>query len=61
MPDSTSWARIIDWEHAHTVPVELVCLPKFLTCMPACFVLPGKYDEDGQPLDEKTRESWRER
>lgn len=52
---------VIDWEGAQTVPWECVTFPGFLGCMPPSFDLPNKYDESGQPLDEKTRELWEER
>jgi len=29
--------------------------------MPVSFDLPQKYDQDGQPLDEEVRQTWRER
>lgn len=52
---------IIDWEGACTVPIEFLTFPDFLTAMPMSFDLPGKYDQDGQPVDEEVREVWRER
>lgn len=52
---------IIDWEGACTVPWELVAFPEFLQAMPASFDLPENYDADGQPLDERSRQTWRER
>ncbi|KAJ0161031.1 hypothetical protein CTA2_6906 [Colletotrichum tanaceti] len=52
---------VIDWEGACTVPWELVAFPEFLQAMPASFDLPQHYGRDGQPLDQDTRERWRER
>jgi hypothetical protein len=52
---------IIDWEGACTVPWELIAFPEFLQAMPASFDLPQKYDQNGQPLDEELRQTWRER
>ena len=52
---------IIDWEGACTVPWELIAFPEFLQTMPASFDLPHKYDQEGQPLDEEVRQTWRER
>ena len=52
---------IIDWEGAFTAPYELISFPSFLAAMPASFDLPEKYDQDGQPLDERLRERWRQR
>ncbi|CAG8275753.1 unnamed protein product [Penicillium olsonii] len=52
---------IIDWEGAFTVPYELISFPDFLAVMPTSFDLPEKYDRDGQPLNEKLREKWRQR
>lgn len=52
---------IIDWEGAFTVPWELIAFPDFLTAMPVSFDLPQNYGQDGQPLDEEVRETWRER
>ncbi|KAJ5713874.1 uncharacterized protein N7483_011055 [Penicillium malachiteum] len=52
---------IIDWEGACTVPWELIAFPEFLSAMPASFDLPDKYDQNGYPLDEESRERWRER
>ncbi|KAJ5562903.1 hypothetical protein N7461_001664 [Penicillium sp. DV-2018c] len=52
---------IIDWEGACTVPWELIAFPEFLSCMPASFNLPENYDQDGLPVDEEVRETWRER
>jgi hypothetical protein len=52
---------IIDWEGACTVPWGLVTYPDFLQVMPRSFDLPQHYDQNGQPLDEETRERWSER
>lgn len=52
---------IIDWEGACTVPWGLVGYPDFLQAMPRSFDLPQKYDQDGQPLEEDVKETWRER
>ncbi|KAJ6036430.1 hypothetical protein N7540_000709 [Penicillium herquei] len=52
---------IIDWEGACTIPWELIAFREFLSAMPASFDLPDKYDQNGYPLDEKSRERWRER
>lgn len=52
---------LIDWEGAQTVPWEFITYPRFLEAMPPAFDLPANYDDSGQPLDEETRELWRER
>jgi hypothetical protein len=52
---------VIDWEGACTVPWELIAFPDFLAAMPVSFDLPENYSQDGQPLDEEVRETWRER
>ena len=52
---------IIDWEGACTVPWELIGFPEFLISMPRAFDFPHKYDQDGQPFDEETKQEWRER
>ncbi|KAF6831962.1 hypothetical protein CPLU01_06479 [Colletotrichum plurivorum] len=52
---------VIDWEGAWTAPWGLVGYPGFLECMPPSFDLPQHYDEDGQPLEEDVKETWRER
>lgn len=52
---------IIDWEGAFTALYKLISFPSFLATIPASFDLPRKYDQDGQPLDERLRERWRQR
>ncbi|KAI0880715.1 kinase-like domain-containing protein [Annulohypoxylon maeteangense] len=52
---------IIDWEGAHTLPLELITFPEFLNAMPTSFDLPENYDEDGQPVDEEGKERWKSR
>lgn len=52
---------IIDWEHAGTVPWEVVEFPLFLYTVPPPMDLPSKYDSDGNPLDEGVRLQWEER
>ncbi|CAL5869109.1 uncharacterized protein PFLUO_LOCUS3337 [Penicillium psychrofluorescens] len=52
---------VIDWEGACTVPWELIAFPDFLAAMPVSFDLPQNYGQNGQPLDEEVRETWRER
>jgi hypothetical protein len=59
--DSFHVTGIIDWEGACTVPWELVAFPEFLQAMPAAFDIPHKYGQDGLPLDEELRQTWRER
>lgn len=52
---------VIDWEGACTVPSEIIAFPDFLAAMPVSFDLPQNYGQDGQPLDEEVRETWRQR
>ncbi|XMA14002.1 hypothetical protein WAI453_006793 [Rhynchosporium graminicola] len=52
---------VIDWEGACTVPWELVEFPLFLSTVPLPMDAPWNYDQDGEPLDEDTRQTWRER
>lgn len=52
---------IIDWEGACAVPWELVAFPEFIQTLPASFDLPENYDQNGEPLDEDTKDVWRER
>ncbi|KAF7541418.1 hypothetical protein G7054_g590 [Neopestalotiopsis clavispora] len=61
--DETSFnvTGIIDWEGACTAPWGLVAYPQFLAVMPRSFDLPEHYDQNGQPLEEDTRERWSER
>lgn len=59
--ENFSVTGIIDWEGACTVPWELVAFPEFLQAMPASFDLPENYDAGGQPLDERSRQTWHER
>lgn len=46
---------MIDWENAHTVPWEIIEFPLFLSTVPPPMDAPWKYDENGEPKDEKTR------
>ncbi|KAK3896563.1 hypothetical protein C8A05DRAFT_48433 [Staphylotrichum tortipilum] len=57
----TALTGIIVWERACTMPWELVGFPEFLQVMLRAFDLPGKYDEQGQPVGKELRETWRER
>ncbi|KAH9210410.1 hypothetical protein DL95DRAFT_427659 [Leptodontidium sp. 2 PMI_412] len=52
---------VIDWEGACTVPWELVEFPLFLSTVPFSMDAPWNYDQNGEPLDENTRQTWRER
>jgi hypothetical protein len=52
---------VIDWEGACTVPWELVEFPLFLETVPFLMDASWNYDEDGQPVDEYTRQIWQER
>ncbi|CZT42580.1 uncharacterized protein RSE6_02504 [Rhynchosporium secalis] len=52
---------VIDWEGACTVPWELVEFPLFLSTVPLPMDAPWNYDQNGEPLDEDTRQTWRER
>ena len=52
---------IIDWEHAGTVPWEKVEFPMFLLTLPPALDFPWRYDDDGKPLGDDTREVWGER
>ncbi|KAL5330797.1 hypothetical protein ACEPPN_000320 [Leptodophora sp. 'Broadleaf-Isolate-01'] len=52
---------VIDWEGACTVPWELVEFPLFLSTVPLPMDAPWNYDQNGEPLDENTRQTWRER
>ncbi|PVH69779.1 hypothetical protein DL98DRAFT_438310, partial [Cadophora sp. DSE1049] len=52
---------VIDWEGACTVPWELVEFPLFLETVPFPMDASWNYDENGEPLDEETRQRWRER
>lgn len=49
---------VIDWEGAQMLPWECVTFPDFLECMPPAFDVPAKYDDNGQPFDDETREVW---
>ena len=52
---------VIDWEGACTVPWELVEYPLFLDAVPVAMDAPSKYDDNGLPLDESTKQRWQER
>lgn len=52
---------IIDWEGACTLPWEMVEYPLFLDTIPQIFNTPDKYDRDGKPLDDDTRQCWQDR
>ncbi|CZR66037.1 uncharacterized protein PAC_15938 [Phialocephala subalpina] len=52
---------IIDWEGACTVPWELVEFPLFLSTVPFPMDASWNYDENREPLDKDTRQTWRER
>jgi len=52
---------IIDWEGACTVPWELMEFPLFLETVPSSMDASWNYDENGQPLDEGTKQRWEER
>lgn len=52
---------VIDWNGTCTLPWELVEYPLFLDTLPRAFDLSDKYDQEGQPLDEVTKERWEER
>ncbi|KAK3368594.1 hypothetical protein B0H63DRAFT_441835 [Podospora didyma] len=53
---------VIDWEGASTVPWELVEFPLFLDAVPISMDrVPSNYDADGNPVDEGTKQRWKER
>jgi aminoglycoside phosphotransferase (APT) family kinase protein len=51
---------VIDWEGACTVPWELVEFPLFLSTVPFPMDASWNYDENREPLDKDTRQTWRE-
>ena len=53
--DDFSVLGVIDWEGAHTVPVDLLRFPRFLQLMPRRFGRASRYDADGQLVDEDDR------
>ncbi|EPE04194.1 hypothetical protein F503_04709 [Ophiostoma piceae UAMH 11346] len=53
--DDFSVLGVIDWEGAHTVPVELLRFPRFLELMPRSFGRASRYGSDGQLVGESDR------
>lgn len=59
--DNFEALAIIDWEHASTLPVELLNFPDFLSVAPARFGPPEYYDENGEPVDDMVKGKLKER
>lgn len=51
---------VIDWEFAHSGPWEMVHFPKCFMPAPAPMALSAWYNEDGMPVDNDLKESFKE-